>query len=146
MTSQGDTTITRLSDSGRTISPPADDIRGRKVRDKDGQELGKVEDLLIDVEDNRGRVRFLLVEHGGFLGLGETKSLIPVEAITEVGPDHVVINHTGEHVAGAPPYRPELVSDRHYHHRIYDHYGTPPYGGPGAGTADPAAYFPRVIM
>lgn len=34
-------------------------------------------DLLID--DQEHKVRFLLVEHGGFIGLGETKSFIPVD-------------------------------------------------------------------
>jgi PRC-barrel domain len=48
-----------------------------------------VEDLLID--DRERKVRFLLVEHGGFLGLGETKSFIPVNAITRITDTHVHI-------------------------------------------------------
>jgi sporulation protein YlmC with PRC-barrel domain len=129
MPSQSNATLSKLSDSGRTVSPSADDIRGRTVKDKDGKDLGKVHDLLID--DQQNKVRFLLVEHGGFLGLGETKSFIPVDAITKITADDVFINHTREHVATAPRYDPDLASDRSYPASIYDHYGYTPYWVPG---------------
>lgn len=129
MTSQSSATIRKLSDSSETVTPAAKDIRGRKVKDKDGKDLGKVHDLLID--DQEHKVRFLLVEHGGFIGVGETKSFIPVDAITKITADDVFINHTREHVAGAPPYDPELVDDRSYHGSIYGHYGYAPYWGAG---------------
>ncbi|MGI8613673.1 MAG: PRC-barrel domain-containing protein [Nocardioidaceae bacterium] len=131
MTSLSNATISKLSDSGQTVSPPAEDIRGRTVKDKDGNDLGKVQDLLID--DQEHKVRFLLVEHGGFLGFGETKSFIPVDAITKITTDDVLINHTSEHVAAAPSYDPALTDDRDYHGSIYDHYGYTPYWGVGYG-------------
>jgi len=59
MSSQSNATISKLSDSGQTVTPSGDDIRGRKVKDKDGNDLGKVHDLLID--DQEHKVRFLLV-------------------------------------------------------------------------------------
>lgn len=129
MTSQSNASLSKLSDSGQTVTPSAEDIRGRTVKDKDGNDLGKVHDLLID--DREHRVRFLLVEHGGFLGLGETKSFIPVDAITKITAVDVLINHTREHVAAAPRYDPDLVDDRDYHGSIYDHYGYIPYWGAG---------------
>ncbi len=85
MTTQDNVTLSKLSDTGQTVSNAADDIRGRKVKDKDGNDLGKVDDLLID--DQERKVRFLRVEHGGFLGVGETKSFIPVDAITKITDD-----------------------------------------------------------
>lgn len=124
MTSQS-STLSKLSDSGQTVTPSGDDIRGRTVKDKDGHGLGKVHDLLID--DKEHKVRFLLVEHGGFLGLGQTKSFIPIDAITEITADEVVINHTRKHVAGAPPYDPDIVLDGVYPTDIYRHYGYNPY-------------------
>ncbi len=142
MTTNSNATISKLSDSGQTVTPSADDIRGRTVKDNDGEELGKVRDLLIDDEEHR--VRFLLVEHGGFLGLGETKSFIPVDDITKVTDKVVSINHTREHVAAAPPYDPDLVDDRSYHDRIYGHYGYIPYWG--AGYSYPDVYMGRMMM
>ena len=125
MTTPTSASIYRLSDTGKTITPAAADIRGRSVRDTDGEAIGKVHDLLIDDEEHK--VRFLLVEHGGFLGFGHTNSFIPVEAITKISEHEVAINHSREHVAAAPPYDPELIADSTYHRRIYRHYGYNPF-------------------
>jgi sporulation protein YlmC with PRC-barrel domain len=138
MTTQNNATLSKLSDIGRTVDGAANDIRGRKVKDKDGKDLGKVHDLLID--DDEGKVRFLLVEHGGFLGIGETTSFIPVDAITRIAEDEVFINHTRDHVAGAPAYDPALINDRVYHEGIYSYYGYAPYWGAGY------AYPGRLLM
>lgn len=129
MTTQNNATLSKLSDTDKTVDGAANDIRGRKVKDKDGEDLGTVLDLLID--DTDGKVRFLLVEHGGFLGLGETKSFIPVDAISRITEDEVFINHTRDHVAGAPGYDPALVNDHDYHMGLYDYYGYGPYWGAG---------------
>lgn len=127
MTTQNNATLSKLSDTNKTVDGAADDIRGRRVKDKDGEDLGTVQDLLID--DAEGRVRFLIIEHGGFLGLGETKSFIPVDAISAITEDEVFINHTRESVAGAPGYNPALVNDRHYYEGFYNYYGYGPYWG-----------------
>jgi sporulation protein YlmC with PRC-barrel domain len=121
--------LSKLSASGQTIANGDHDIRGRKVKDKAGNEIGTVDDLLIDDEERK--VRFLLVEHGGFLGLGETKSFIPVDAITRITADEVFIDHSREHVAGAPRYDPDLVDDLKYYGSLYDHYGYSPFWGMG---------------
>lgn len=129
MTTPTNATIHKLSDTGNTITPAADDIRGRTVKDKDGEAIGKVHDLLIDDEERK--VRFLLVEHGGFLGFGETKSFIPVDAITKISEHEVAINHSREHVAAAPPYDPELIANPKFHSSIYGHYGYTPFWDDG---------------
>jgi len=128
MTSES-ATLSKLSDIGQTVTPSGEDIRGRTVKDKDGKGLGTVHDLLVDNQEHK--VRFLLVEHGGFLGLGQTKSFIRVDAITEITADEVFINHTREHVAGAPPYDPDIVDEMAYPAGIYDYYGYTPYWGAG---------------
>lgn len=127
MTTENNDTLSKLSDTGRTIDGAVNDIRGRTVKDKDGKTLGKVHDLLIDGAE--GKIRFLLVEHGGFLGMGETKSFIPVDAITRISENEVSIDHTLDHVAGAPGYDPELINDRAYHQGICSYYGYEPYWG-----------------
>jgi sporulation protein YlmC with PRC-barrel domain len=73
-------TLMRLSDTELTVADPAEDIRGRTVLDHNGEEISDVNDLLID--NHEKRVRFLAVASGGYLGLGQTKFLIPVDAIT----------------------------------------------------------------
>jgi hypothetical protein len=120
--------LTRLRDTDQTVSSSDEDIRGRMAKDKDGHDLGTIEGLLID--DAERKVRFMEVGSGGFLGLGESKSLIPVEAITRMTPDAVYIGHTREHVAGAPRYDPELVhTELEYFFNLYPYYGYPPSFG-----------------
>ena len=114
-------TLSRLGDHAKTISSSDEDIRGRVVRDRDGRDIGKIDGLLVD--DVEGKVRFMEVASGGFLGLGEHKSFIPVDAITQIFPDAVHISHTREHVAGAPPYDPRLVAE------LYPYYGYPAVDG-----------------
>src|ERR671938_16859 len=84
--------LRRLSDTELKIADPAEDIRDRKVVDRDGEELGEVNDLLIDEHDRR--VRFFQGASGGFLGLGQTKFLLPVDAITRISEDTVYVNQT----------------------------------------------------
>ena len=140
-TSENDTLI-KLSDSEQTVSMGDDDIRGRHVKDRAGEDIGKIGDLLIDKGENK--VRFLLVESGGFLGIGKDKLFIPVDAITGISDDEVRVDQTREHLAGAPDYDPDLVDERPYYDEVYGYYGYTPYWG--AGYAYPAyPYYGGVV-
>ena len=130
--------LVKLSDTDQTVASGEEDIRGRSVKDRAGEDLGKVDDLLIDPATNQ--VRFLIVASGGFLGLGEQKSFIPVDAVTRVGAHDVHIDQTLEQVAGAPAYDPDLVNDRSYHGGVYDHWGYLPYWAPGYAYPGYPAY------
>jgi uncharacterized protein YrrD len=105
-------TLSLLGDSDLTVADGDEDIRGRTVKDQDGTEIGKVDDLLID-EDVQ-RVLFMRVESGGFLGVGETKVFIPIDAITMITDVDVRIDQSHEHVAREPRYDPHLVTEQKY--------------------------------
>jgi hypothetical protein len=128
MTSQNDATLTKLTGTGMTVKNATDDMRGRKVTDKDGKH-GKVQDVFVDHRERKAR--FLLVEHGGFLGIGEKKSFIPVDAITRTTSDDVYINDTRDHLAEAPGYEPDLVNDCSYQTSIYVYYRCSPHWSAG---------------
>lgn len=130
MADQNTAILVNLSDTDRVIADPADDIRGRTVRDPHGEDLGKVDDLLVDTD--AGKIRFLRVESGGVLGIGATHVFIPVEAVTEVG-EEIRINQSAGKVAGAPRYDPEVVeaSATDYYDQVYGYYGYPPFWGAG---------------
>ena len=121
--------LIRLSETGETVARVEDDIRGRTVRDRDGEELGHVEDLLVD--DQEHTVRLLQVEHGGILGIGAKHSYIPVDAITSIEAEVVTVDVTREHVAGAPTYDPDLVDEPQFYGNLYGYYGYPGFWGPG---------------
>jgi hypothetical protein len=54
------------------------EIKGTTVRNLQNQDLGKIEEVLI--EPDGGQVRFVVVEVGGFLGLGATRVAVPWDA------------------------------------------------------------------
>jgi sporulation protein YlmC with PRC-barrel domain len=142
-TTMDTTTTTRtlqpLSESDLMVADPAEDIRDRTVFDRNGDEVGRVDDLLIDGEESK--VRFIRLGAGGFLGIGEDHFLIPVDAITGIDERGVHIDQTREHVAGGPKYQPELATDVDYYGDVYGHYGYGPYWG--TGYAYPAyPYYP----
>lgn len=125
MTVNDNDKLVKLSDTGETIKIGDEDIRGYTVKDRNGEDIGKVDDLLVDLRASK--VRFLVVESGGFLGIGETKAFLPIDAISRITKDEVHIDQTRERVAGAPPYDPGLVSSREYHESTYGYYGYTPY-------------------
>lgn len=59
-------------------------IVGSSVRSSDGQEIGKIKQLLVNPED--GELTYAVVAHGGILGFGEEFLAIPW-ADVEVGGD-----------------------------------------------------------
>lgn len=121
-------TLIKLSDTDLTVLDPKQDIRGRKVVDSRGHEIGDIDDLLID--DTEHKVRFLRVAGGGFLGIGGQKFLIPVDAIGGIDEDVVHIDRTREHIVGAPRYDPDLA-DQKYTEQLYGYYGYVPFWGAG---------------
>src|SRR5579862_4289701 len=120
-------TLRRLHDIGETVANADEDVRGRKVLDNAGQKVGTIDGLLVD--DAEKKVRFLRVECGGFLGLGATHVMIPVDAITSITAYAVTIDRGGEHLHGAPRYDPALVEEQHEHYwgDVYGYYGFAPF-------------------
>ena len=116
-------------DSVHTVPSQYADIRGRKVVDCDGRTIGRVQDLLLD---EREHVRFLLVDHAGFLGVGGKRTLLPSEDITAVDVNHVHVDHTGVHVAAGPEYDPKLMARPGYLESVHSHYEATPHSGDGS--------------
>lgn len=122
-------TLIKLSDSDRTVADPAEDIRGRKVHDRAGEDLGQVDDLLIDGE--QGKVRLVRIEHGGFLGIGTKAFFIPVDSITGITDDAVEISESRDQIADALGYDPDLIDEADRYEPLYEYYGYRPFWGAG---------------
>lgn len=120
--------LTRLGDHGLTVAHHDADVRGRRVKDKDNKDIGRVVDLLIDLGDRK--VRLLQVDHGGVLGFGAQSSFIPVDAVTHITHDTVHVNQTGRRIAGAPSYSPELGIADHQCGSLSGYYGYLPFWNP----------------
>ncbi len=63
----------------------ASEIKGTHVKNLQNQDLGQIDEVLIDPDT--GQVRFVILEVGGFLGLGATRVAVPLSAfqITQEG-------------------------------------------------------------
>ncbi len=122
-------TLVKLGKTDLTVADPREDIRGRTVVDRAGAEIGHVDGLLLDQQESK--VRFLEVAAGGFLGLGERRFLIPVDAVTRIDADQVHVDQTRERITGAPAYDPDLADADDYWNDVYGYYGYPPYWGEG---------------
>jgi hypothetical protein len=48
---------------------PASTIKGEKVTNMAGEDLGKIDDLMIDQEN--GKIAYVVISFGGFLGMGD---------------------------------------------------------------------------
>ncbi len=121
--------LVRLSETNLTVADPAADVRGRRAVDNGGQEMGKVDDLLID--DQEKKVRFLRVGSGGFLGMGKEHFLVPVEAVSSVDRERVTIDRGRAQLSGVPGYDPALSYDDAYYSDVYGWWGYGPYWQPG---------------
>ena len=121
--------LLRLSQTDQTIADPEADVRGRTAVDRDGQEIGTIDDLFIDAEEKR--VRFLRIGSGGFLGIGKEHVLVPVDAVSSVEPDVVRIDEARARLTDAPGYDPEVAYDELYYANLYGWWGYGPYWGPG---------------
>lgn len=122
-------TLIDLDDTTLILANPGEDVRGQKVYDREGDEIGNVDGLLVDEREKT--VRFLRIGSGGFLGLGKTKRLVPVDAITRREAGEVHLDRTRDNVAGSSPYDPELENAPEFYAGLYGYYGYMPFWAPG---------------
>ena len=115
--------LVHLNDGDVRPADPAEDVRGRKVIDSNGEEIGRTDDVIID--DVQRVARFLKVVEGGFLGLGTTRFLIPVDAIVRVSRESLRVDRDRDQVAAAPGYDPDLTPE--HLELLYRYYGYAPY-------------------
>jgi hypothetical protein len=80
-------------------------IVGQNVRDGQGKNIGKIEDLMVD---SRGHVAFAVMSFGGFLGMGEKYFAVPWTAMRfdrdGKDVDAVVLDVTKEQLEKSPSF------------------------------------------
>ena len=81
------------------------DFIGTPVTGKEGQQLGKISNLVFD---QQGRIELAVIGIGGFLGIGEKEVAVPFEAVKsgEINNKHVfTIDATKEQLQAAPAFK-----------------------------------------
>jgi sporulation protein YlmC with PRC-barrel domain len=104
-------------------------IIGDAVTNAAGEDLGKIEDLMIDLDYSR--VGYAVVSFGGFLGIGDKLFAVPLEALTLDAPNHrFLLDVKRERLENAPGFDKDNwpnTFDRSWGASIYEHYGHEPY-------------------
>ncbi|HVP79386.1 MAG TPA: PRC-barrel domain-containing protein [Thermodesulfobacteriota bacterium] len=103
----------------------ATEIVGTKVRDPQGEEVGKIDDLVFD---NEGRISFAIVGYGGFLGIDQNLVAVPANFLSYVEePRHFVLDATKEKVLSAPLFSKKTLDDPRWADGVYGYFGQQPY-------------------
>jgi len=107
----------------------ASTLAGDRVRNSAGEDLGKIEDLMIDVQD--GRVAYAVLSFGGFLGIGDKLFAVPWNALTVNEQEKVfVLDVDRQTLENAPGFDKDNwpdMADPSWGQQIHGHYGQKPY-------------------
>jgi hyperosmotically inducible periplasmic protein len=119
----GDTRRERLGDTEK-----ASVLIGMEVKNYQGEKLGKVDDLAIDVES--GRLVQVILSTGGFLGVGNKLSAVPPGALHhDVAQKVLHLDASKEKLKGAPAFestRWAECCDSNHLSAVYGYYGQEP--------------------
>lgn len=104
-------------------------IIGDTVVNRAGENLGKIEELMLDLE--KGRVAYAVLSFGGFMGLGEKMFAIPFEALKlDASREHFTLDVDKDKMMNAPGFdknHPPQAADRTWGAEVYKFYGYKPY-------------------
>ena len=103
----------------------ASKLIGSDVRNAQGENLGEIKDLIIDV--NNARVYYAVLSFGGFLGLGDKLFAYPVRAFSQAADnDKVILNVDKAKLKAAPGFDKDRYpdfADRRYGDEVDRYFG-----------------------
>ena len=104
-------------------------LKGDKVINGAGDDLGKIEAIMLDV--GAGRIAYAVLSFGGFLGLGNKLFAIPWSALTLDTTNHgFILDASKEQLEAAPGFDKDhwpSMADRTWATDIHAYYDVPPY-------------------
>jgi len=107
----------------------AGSLTGNNVKNLEGEELGQIEEVMIDMDF--GTVAYAVISFGGFLGMGNKLFAVPWMALKQSGKDDEFIlqadRSTLEKAPGFDKDNWPQISDRSLGVKIYGHYKIEPY-------------------
>jgi len=107
----------------------ASTIINTSVENSYGENLGKIEELMVDL--NSGRIAYAVLSFGGFLGMGNKLFALPFEALTvDTTNEKIILDVDKEILENAPGFDkdnwPEVTEDA-WLVDVYNYYGYRPY-------------------
>ena len=111
------------------VVPAKKTVIGSKVVNQQAEDLGKIEDIVVDVE--AGRIAYAVLSFGGFLGMGDKYFAIPWEAFRfNVTDKRAKLNVDKKLLENAPGFDKDKwpnMTDASWGNQIFSHYGYRPY-------------------
>lgn len=102
---------------------------GDKVLNGRGEDLGKIEELMIDLDS--GKVAYGVLSFGGFMGMGDKLFAVPFESMKLDTDRHAfVLDVSKERLENAPGFDKSnwpKTADRTWGAEIHRYYGVRPY-------------------
>lgn len=107
----------------------ADTLIGDKVVNHAGEDLGKIEEIMIDMKS--GRVNYAVLSFGGFMGIGDKLFAIPFHLL-QLDPENkrFVLDVDKERLRNAPGFDKNdwpRMSDRSWGEEIHRFYNVTPH-------------------
>ena len=100
-----------------------------RVKNATGEDLGKIEDLMIDLYS--GRIAYAVLSFGGFLSMGKKLFAIPWEALTvDTIKKEFVLKVDRTRLEKAPGFNKDQwpnMADPTFGSTLYSYYGLKPY-------------------
>ncbi len=126
-----------------------DKILGISTRNHEEKRLGKVENLVVDL--NAGRVVEVILASGGFLGIKDEWSAVPPQAFHfNPAKDMLTLDVTREMLKNAPHFKPrdwrDSVNNSMSLAVVYKAYNVPPYFNPNDAGATVQNAVPQGAM
>ena len=107
----------------------ADTLEGDRVVNREGDDLGSIQDIMIDVQ--RGSVAYAVMSCGGILGIGDKLFAVPWNALTlDADRKCFVFDATKESFERAPGFDKDhwpSMADQQWAGEVHDFYGVRPY-------------------
>jgi len=99
------------------------------VKNAAGEDLGKIEDLMVDLDS--GRIAYAVLSFGGFLKMGNKLFAVPWQALqVDTANKQFILNVDKRVLENAPGFDKDNwpnMADPTFGNAIYKHYGYKPY-------------------
>lgn len=107
----------------------ASTLKGDKVVNHQGEDLGKIEELMVDLD--HGRIAYAFLSFGGFLGMGDKLFAIPWQAFSvDTAQKRLILNAKKELLEKATGFDKSNwpnMADPAWGSNLFAYYGYKPY-------------------
>jgi sporulation protein YlmC with PRC-barrel domain len=129
----------------------ASKLEGRNIENASGEKVGDIQQIVFDTQN--GRVAYVAVSMGGFLGVGDKLVAVPWEAINvrsstsggagagsgseREGDEKLILETSKDKLSAAPEFKSgdeswREMSDPNWMNRVYSHFSVRPYWQQGS--------------